>query len=505
MTMTQFKPFNLSFMSQTLSKCFLVIVMTGCIFMQGMGQGNYSLKDCIDLAQKKSPEAAIARKGYEGVYWDTEAFQAGLKPQAALSLNTPGLFRSIIPVTLDDGTQSFLSQNRAFSSANLVISQAIAPTGGTVSLSSGLNRNDIFGSNGFTQYNSVPFIIRLSQPLFGFNSLKWQKKSQPLEFRRAEKSYLEALEDIASDICGKYFDVYIAQLQLANSSRNEQINDSIYTISQGRFRVGKIAENDLLQTELAALNARAATRNAALALNKAKNDLTLSLGLPDETVMDLVPPEELEKVAIDVDFAMAQANQNRSEVIGFTLRQMRADQNLAQAKAGARVNASIDASFGLNQTGSNLEGAYVNPLDQQAASLGVQIPIFQWGRGKAQVESAMVGRDQIQEQIQLDQRVLSRNVKFQVLDFLQLQDQFELTKKTMDIAERRFEVTKNRYLIGKVDITNLQIAQGESITAQASYFQTLKQYWQSYFQLRRSTLYDFVQDLPLVAPTIDTN
>jgi len=479
-----------------------VVLFTSCFYLPAMGQQSYSLKDCIELAQKKSPEAAIAKKGFERVYWNNKAFNAGLKPQAALSVNTPGFFRSIRSITQDDGTQSFLLQNQAFSSANLVITQPIAATGTNISLSSGLNRNDILGTDGFTQYNSVPFILQVSQPLFAFNRLKWQKKSQPLEFQRAEKSYLEALEDIAFNICGQYFDVYISQLQLENAQRNEQINDSIYTISQGRFKVGKIAENDLLQTELAALNARSATQNAVLALSKARNDLTLSLGLPDETIMELVPPQELEKVAIDVDFAMAQANQNRSEVIGFSLRQMEADQALDQAKAGSRINASIDASFGLNQTGSSLESAYTNPLDQQGASLGLQIPIFQWGRGKAQVESATVGRDQVREQIQLDQRVLSRNVKFQVLDFLQLQDQFALAKKTMDIAERRFDVTKNRYLIGKVDITNLQIAQGESITAQASYFQTLKQYWQSYYQLRRSTLYDFVEDLPLVAPSL---
>ncbi len=469
---------------------------------EASSQRTYSLDDCISLAQEKSPESAIAKKAFESVYWAYESYRAGLKPQVRLAVNSPGLVRSISSIIQDDGTQVFIPQNQAFSSANLIVSQEIAPTGGSLSLISGLNRQDVFGSNGYTQYNSVPFILRVNQPLFGFNQLKWDKTVQPIQYQRAEKRYLEAIEDISVDICGKYFDLYIAQLQLENARRNERINDSIYTISQGRFRVGKIAENDLLQTELAAFNARAAVKDAQLAVEKGGTDLAISLGLPEGQPFELVPPRELERAEIDVDFAVSQASNNRSDALDFDLRRIEADRQLAQAKANARLSVDINASFGLNQAGTTLNDAYASPLDQQSASVGFNVPILQWGRGKASVESANVEVERVDEQIQLDTRRLLRDVRFQVLDFMQLQDRFLLAKKSMDIAMRRFEVAKNRYLVGKIDITNLQIAQDESNTARASYFQTLKQYWSAYYQLRRSTLYDFVSDVPLIVPDL---
>lgn len=466
-------------------------------------QKTYSLESCIRQAQNQSPESRIARKSYERVYWSYKAFRAGLLPQVRLTANTPGLVRSINGILQDDGTQVFVSQNQALSNANLVISQQIAPTGGTLFLQSGLNRTDVFGTGGFTQYSSTPFVLTLDQPLFGFNSFKWDKQTQPMEFQRSERQFVESLEDISIDICGKYFDVYIAQLELENAKWNERVNDSIYKISKGRFSVGKIAENDLLQTELASLNARAQLELAQLTLEQAIADLAITLGLPDDVAIEVEPPKELETVKFDVDFAVDQALENRSEAIDFELRDLNAERDLAQARAGARFNASINASFGLNQTGNTINETYTRPLDQQAASLSLDIPILQWGRGKAQVESAVVSKDQVVDQIQLETRRMKRDVRFQVLRFQQLQNRVVLSQKAMDIGRRRYEVSKNRYLIGKIDITNLQLAQTEKDQARSAYFNTLKEYWVGYYRLRRSTLFDFISNEPLGAPDMN--
>jgi len=463
---------------------------------------SFSLDKCIRQAQDQSPEARIARQGYETVYWSYKSYRAGLLPQVRLNANTPGLNRSINSIILDDGTQSFIAQNQAFSSTNLVISQQIAPTGGTVSLVSGLNRNDVFGTSGFVQYSTTPFLLTLRQPLFAYNDLKWEKRSQPLQFQRAERAYLESLEDIAVDVCGKYFDVYIAQLQLENAILNESVNDSVYQIARGRYSVGKIAENDLLQTELAYLNSRAQVQDADLALEQAQTDLAISLGISETTPFEVMAPDTLSRTEIDIDAALDYALERRSTAIEFEIRQLEADRNIARARADARLSANINASIGLNQTGSTLDEAYSAPLDQQAASLSLDIPILQWGRGKAQVESALVDRERTGESIRLEKQRLRRDIRFQVLGFMQLQDRVLLAKKASDISERRFEVAKNRYLIGKIDITNLQIAQNEKDNARQSFFSTLKQYWVAYYQLRRSTLYDFVRNIPLEVPDL---
>jgi hypothetical protein len=55
-------------------------------------------------------------------------------------------------------------------------------------------------------------------------------------------------------------------------------------------------------------------------------------------------------------------------------------------------------------------------------------------------------------------------------------------------------------LIGKIDITNLNIALTEKDNAKRSYLEALRTYWSSYFNLRRLTLFDFATGTLLYTP-----
>jgi outer membrane protein TolC len=477
-------------------------VVAGNAFVLGQAR-EMTLDRCIMLAQRQSPEANIARKGYESAYWSFKSYRAGLLPQLRLDADAPGLVRSFVSNTQDDGTILFVPQNIASSSLSLGIDQQIAPTGGSVYLRSRLNRQDVFGANGDTYYRSTPFVLGIRQPLFGYNALRWDREIQPLQVRLAEKRYLEALEDIAVSISAKYFDQYISEISLTNARFNVAINDSIFTISKGRYNVGKIAENDLLQTELAFLNAQATARQSELELEKARTDLAISLGITDLDGIEVLPPLELPIVEVDADFALSVARENRSDLVDYQVRGLEAESNLSRARAENRFSANISAEFGLNQIGNTLSEVYSNPQDQQSATIGFGIPIVQWGKGKAAIESAIVAQERVREQITLDQRRLERDVRFQVLDFLQLQQQIRLSAKADTIAQRRYTVAKNRYLIGKIDITNIQIAQQEKDNARSAYIQALKQFWVAYYRLRRSTLWDFLNDSRIEAPEME--
>ena len=59
------------------------------------------------------------------------------------------------------------------------------------------------------------------------------------------------------------------------------------------------------------------------------------------------------------------------------------------------------------------------------------------------------------------------------------------------MALRRFEVAYNRYVIGRIAIDNLYIAQNEKDAALTQFVQALRGYWQAYYRLRRLTLFDF--------------
>ena len=460
----------------------------------------FTLEQCLEYARHHSPASLIAQSQFQVSFYDYKAFRAGLWPSISLNGSAPGLVRSILPVTQDDGTQQFRQQNQAYSQAGLRVTQPIALTGGSVSIGTSLNRFDVFGPSGYALWQSTPVFVSYNQPLFQYNALRWNKKTQPLRYKISEISYLEALEEVAIDITGKFFAVLIQRANLDNAIFNLSINDSIYVISKGRFNVGKYAENDLLQSELAVMNAQTGMELSRLDLLKATQDLAIALGLPMEETITVVPPLDFPEIHIDPDFALQQALSNRSDAANFELKRLEAESQVASARWSNRFSADLNASFGLNQSSANFSGVYQNPLDQQTVNLGFSIPIVQWGRAKALIESSLARQKATEEQIQLERNNLEQNVRIQVLRFTQSQRQVLVAAKADTVAMRRFEVSKNRYLIGKDNITNLQIAQNDKDRGRISFFQTLQNYWVGYYAIRRATLFDFKAGQPIMMP-----
>ena len=86
---------------------------------------------------------------------------------------------------------------------------------------------------------------------------------------------------------------------------------------------------------------------------------------------------------------------------------------------------------------------------------------------------------------------LEEEARFTALQLPQARRQLEIAAKADTVAGRRFDVAKNRYVIGRIDIGALYIAQGEKDAATLAFVQALRGYWLTYYRLRRLTLYDF--------------
>ena len=71
--------------------------------------------------------------------------------------------------------------------------------------------------------------------------------------------------------------------------------------------------------------------------------------------------------------------------------------------------------------------------------------------------------------------------------------------KADTVAAKGFEVTFQRFLIGKVDVIKLNIARNDRESARKAYINAVKTYWSYYYRLRMLTLFDFVKNENLTA------
>src|SRR5579859_3784907 len=245
------------------------------------------------MAQEKGPQAEVARQVRESARQHDRAFNARLLPQLSLFGNAANFNHGISPITLPDGSTQFVGQSQNQSQLGIGFSQAIPLTGGTISILSQASRLDQFGALNTSSWSTTPVILQLQQSLFQPRKIAWQERVQSLTTSIAERSYLEAREDVAGTIAGAFFDLYAAEVALANARANAAVNDTLYTLNKGRFDVGKIGENDLLQSELALLRARASVEDAKVARDRAEAALRRQIDFPAGDSLRIVTPDSI--------------------------------------------------------------------------------------------------------------------------------------------------------------------------------------------------------------------
>lgn len=459
--------------------------------------GVFTLNACIDYARQNSPKAIAAKKAYKARMFRHDAFRAGFLPQISLSGTTPGLSRSIIPITQNDGSKLFKKQSQLYSSAFLSLSQKIPFTGAEINLSSGMERIDLLSDNNSFYWAATPVQISLTQPIFKQNYMKWDRDVEDLQSRASDNIFAEDMEQIGMDVARKFFDFYISKMRIENIANNVAINDTLFRVAQGRYKIGKIAENELLQSELAMLNTHNEFETAKIDAMQIEEEFKKLIGVSISDSLDVNPPLTIPIFKPNPDLALEYAYNNLSEFVQYKVQELQADRTLDEAKTSSGLAAEITASYGLNQSAGTVPSAYKNLLDQERFNVTLSIPLFQWGKSSYEIGAALEERDRTLENIKINKENLKTELKFQIKKFELLTEQVRLSAKADTIAQRRFEVSKNRYILGTIDVNTLLIAQNEKNSAFTSYLSTLSNFWAAYYNIRKMTIFDFEKNVPI--------
>ena len=451
-----------------------------------------TLSEVIRMAQENSPSAISARLNRESAELSYRNYKANYLPSMTLSSN-PSYSRSINKVTQPDGTFKYLEQNSLSSDLALSIQQNFALTGGSFSITSSLDRTDFFreGQEKQTSFSTSPIYIGYSQTLFGVNSLKWDRRMEPIAYREACKRYNETMELIASYACSYFFSLASAQVNAEIANFNYAHADTLYRYAQGRYNIGTITENEMLQLEISKLSAETDRINAQFSVEDNMQSLRSFLALQDNVDIRVVIEDSVNHFIVPAEEALAMAYEHNPDPEYFKRARLQNDRNVANAKANAGLRANIYLQFGLTQTGPDLETAYRDPINSQQARISLSLPILDWGRGRGQVKMAKSNRELSNMNIDQNERNFEENVYRLVRQFNQQGAKMNILAKTDITAERRFEVARRLFLMGKSTTLDLSKAISEKDAAQRSRISALSNYWSLYYTLRSLTGYDF--------------
>lgn len=456
-----------------------------------------TLDEVIRLAEEQSPYALIAKHRFRASYWQYRTFVAEYRPALTLTGQLPDYSTAYSRVWNSVTEQyDYASTNILQTSGSMALAQNIGLTGGSISLVSDLTFERDFERNA-NKYISAPLNVRLTQPLFRYNELKWQKKIEPLKYEEARKTYLSDVENVHMMAVQYFFNLALAQINREIAETNMQNADTLYQIARGRYNLGTIAEDELLQMELSYLNAGTAINESETNLRDRELKLRSFLGFNQSLRLELIIPSEVPDLEVEVAEVLKLAEENNPELIALERQLVEAQSSVAQAKAEKGLNANLTASYGLRDQDPLLEMAYDQPNQQQTIRVGFTLPILDWGLGRGRYKMAQSSEELTRMQVEQSRIDFEQNLLLDVQQFNLQRNQVYIAAKSDTVAAKMFEVTKQRFLIGKIDVLELNNADTKKDQNRRSYIQALNNYWTYYFNLRALTLYDFVNRKPL--------
>ena len=124
-------------------------------------------------------------------------------------------------------------------------------------------------------------------------------------------------------------------------------------------------------------------------------------------------------------------------------------------------------------------------------SLGISIPLLNWGKGRGQVELARSREEIAKMQVEQDMQAFEQNVLTTVKQYQEQNRLNEIVRLADTVAQKRYKTAYETFVLGQISVLDLNTAQTEQDNARRTYISQLYSSWVYFYNLRKLTLYDF--------------
>ena len=442
-----------------------------------------TLEKALNTAFEHSPSLIQSKLSLEQRQLNLKAQDASLKSQFSLDV-TP--FRYTRNNQYDNFNSKWYANETKMSSASFGITQPIKWTDGTISLYNDFSWQD--ASNRTSGGNNTSFnhnlSLRISQPLFTYNRTKMQLKELEYALENAKISYALQQLSIEKNVTSQFYDVYQKQKDL-NISRDEYNNQKQnYDIIKNKVEAGLLAKEELYQAEVNLANSESTVYSKEISFENAKDNFKLLLGMSLDEDIAILFDNNIPTVDVNINDAVKYALDQRMEI---RQKQITLEQDvfsIIRTKAESEFKGDLSVRVGMDALAGKVKNMYDKPTDNEEIGVTLTIPIFDWGAKKAKVKSSQlamesdeISLEEQKKEIVIDVRQICRNLPTLIR-------QIEIKKKSIENAERTYEINLEKYRNGNLTGMDLQQFQNQLTTAKQDYTSAI-------ISLKIQTLWDF--------------
>jgi outer membrane protein TolC len=476
----------------TMIKKNLVIVMIVFLLSQvGLAEAQelYTLEKTLQVAYQNSPDIRIQQLSLEQSRERLNAQKAYLKSRLSLSIDPFGYSKQR---TYNQDFQEWRNYEKLESSGMLSISQPIVATDGTISLRNkfGFQRNTL-NSNDPVNSFSNNLSLNFNQPIFSYNKTKLATRELELNLENTLLRF--AIQKLSTErmVSQNFYNVYKAQQSLSISREELENQKKSYEIIKNKVDAGLSAKEELWQAELNLANAESSVYNAEVALENAKDEMKQTIGMGLGQDFNVLANVDVRTVDVKMDDAITFALHQRMELRQREIDIETSKFELIRTKDNNKFKGSVDLTIGLMGDNENPALIYDSPTDNESVALSFDIPIWDWGQRKSQIKAAEaslktteITQEQEKISIEMNIRQVYRNLKNLVF-------QIDIAKKSVDNAQKTYELNLEKYENGDLTSMDLSLYQNQLSTKKNDLTNALISYKLELLNLKIQTLYDF--------------
>lgn len=463
-------------------------ILATCTFSFGQEKETFTLERVLKIAEENSPQLKQSKLSLFQSKENLKAQNAGLKSQFSLDLNPFAYSKNR---SFDKRTATWYSNETKSSSGTFIVAQPIKFTDGTISLNNRLSYQDSQTGNLSNKTFSNKLYLSLEQPLFTYNRTKMALKELEWSFENAKINYALQELNIEKSVTQQFYAVYQAQKNLTiakDAFKNQEAN---YTLVKDKVEAGLLKKEELFQAEVNFASSRSDLYNKEIDLENTKDNFKQALGIDLDRDFLILANVSADKLEVEMKQAVQYGLLQRMELRQKEISMEQALFTLIKTKARKEFKGSISASFGLLGQDKSANNMFSNPEDDQAVSLKLSIPVWDWGANKARVkasqasiESNKIDATEEKKSIEIGIRKICRNLP-------NLLSQIEIAKQNTENSKRTYDLNLEKYRTGNLTGMDLQLFQDQLTQKKQALTNALISYKLEVLNLKIQTLWDF--------------
>lgn len=469
---------------------------------------NLDLQKSIDIAKQKSYSMLSLAQDFKIAEYNLKSATSRLKSHIDLNFVSPQYTETIRQFEDSTGI-SFYPVKQLNYRGEIAVNQPL-PTDGNIYLTTALSNTDDY----YSKLRS-PFInarIGLMQPLeafYGYNNIQSSLKQSKLAYELSKKSLKRQELNLIYEVSNSFYNLISVQKGSEISRLNFERQKEAHIIAKNKYEAGLIKEVDALQMEVDLAEAQNNYDLAIVNEQSAQNAFKELIGIELNDSVSLSSEFKYEVVIVDPEKAVQLAFANRLEIREQEIQIEQNKLNVKKQKADGMIKGSLTAyyeksGFKYQDLNTTLPTALSNSYDNfksrpQNFGVGfnVKVPILDWGENKAQVKAAQARLQQNLLRKEEVKRNIEREVRNLVSDLNSSLKRLQLLEKNVAVAEKSFEITRQRFSDGDINSESLAQERTRLNTSYNSHLSAYITYQLKLADIMRKTFYDFKTDQPI--------